>query len=102
MERWINMEFIWIGIGIALAGYFIGEGLKNFKNPNYKAFVEELHEDDGYELIKDKDVHYFIGISKEDAKNLIQEHPDIPHIKINDSIYYPKEKLRKWLIRLVD
>ncbi len=94
---------VWIGIGIALAGYFIGEGLKNFKNPtNYKALMEGLSEDDTHELIKEKDIHYFMGISKEDAKNLIQEHPEIPHIKINDNIYYPKEKLRKWLMGLGD
>ncbi|WP_260838837.1 hypothetical protein [Heyndrickxia oleronia] len=27
-----------------------------------------------------KDVHYFIGISKEDAQDLLKEHPSIPHI----------------------
>lgn len=42
-----------------------------------------------------------MGISKEDAKVLIQEYPDIPHILINDKVYYPKEKLRKWLTNLV-
>ncbi|RTQ86594.1 DNA-binding protein [Lysinibacillus telephonicus] len=94
------MELIWIGIGIAVAGYFIGEGLKNFKNPNYKSFIEDLDEDDGHELIKENEVHYFIGISKEDAKKLIQEYPDIPHVKLNDNVYYPKEKLRNWLMHL--
>lgn len=92
------MELIWVGIGIAVAGYFIGEGLKNFKNPNYKSIIEDLNEDDGYELIKENEVHYFIGISKEDAKRLIQEYPEIPHVKLNDNVYYPKEKLRKWLM----
>lgn len=38
-----------------------------------------------------------MGISKEDAKNLIQEHPDIPHLIINNKVYYPKGKLRQWL-----
>ena len=41
-----------------------------------------------------------MGISKEDVKYLIQEHPDIPHIIIKDKVYYPKAKLRKWLTNL--
>lgn len=39
-----------------------------------------------------------MGISKEDAKSLIQEHSDIPHLVINSQVYYPKGKLRKWLL----
>lgn len=58
---------------------------------------KDLNEDDEHELINEKDVHYFIGISKEDTKLLIQEHPDIPHVLINNKVYYPKAKLRKWL-----
>lgn len=94
----MEFDLIWIAIGIAAAGYFIGNGLKNFKNPDAKNSLSELFEDDDeHELIKENNVHYFIGISKEDAKSLIQEYPDIPHILINNKIYYPKAKLRKWL-----
>ena len=92
--------FILIAIGIAVAGYFIGDGLKNFKNPNAKSLIDSLDEDDEHELIKENDVHYFMGITKEDAKSLIQEHSDIPHIIINSKVYYPKAKLRKWLLNL--
>ena len=81
-------------------GYFIGDGLKNFKNSNAKSLIDSLDEDDEHELIKENDVHYFMGISKEDAKSLIQEHSDIPHIIINSKVYYPKGKLRKWLLNL--
>ena len=91
---------IFVAIGIAFAGYFIGDGLKNFKNPSAKNLIDSLNEDDGHELINEKDVHYFMRISKEDAKSLIQEHPDIPHIIINNKVYYPKDKLRKWLLDL--
>lgn len=94
----MEFDLIWIAIGIAAAGYFIGNGLKNFKNPDAKDSLSELFEDDDeHELIKENNVHYFIGISKEDAKSLIQEYPDIPHVLINNKIYYPKAKLRKWL-----
>lgn len=99
----INMELdlLWIALGIAAAGYFIGNGLKNFKNPDAKNGLSEIFaDDDEHELIKENDVHYFMGISKEDAKVLLQEYPNIPHILINDKVYYPKEKLRKWLTNL--
>ncbi|WP_240377058.1 DNA-binding protein [Bacillus piscicola] len=94
------MDFVWLAAGIAAAGYFIGEGLKNFKNPEAKNLIESFDEEDQHELIKEKDVHYFMGISKEDAKRLIQEYPSIPHIRVNENIYYPKAKLREWLMKL--
>ncbi|RIU94732.1 DNA-binding protein [Oceanobacillus picturae] len=96
----MEFDFIWIGLGIAAAGYFIGNGLKNFNNPDANNILSEVFSDDdneGHELIKENDVHYFMGISKEDAKSLIQDYPDIPHVTINNKIYYPKAKLRKWL-----
>ena len=91
---------IFVAVGIAVAGYYIGDGLKNFKNPGAKNFIDSLNEEDEHELIKENDVSYFMGISREDAKSLIQEHPDIPHIIINGKVYYPKDKLRKWLLNL--
>jgi len=87
-----------IALGIAAAGYFIGDGLKNFKNPEAKNIIDSFDEDDEHELIKENDLHFFMGISKEDAKSLIQDHPDVPHIIINNNVYYPKAKLRKWLL----
>ncbi|WP_010530176.1 hypothetical protein [Lentibacillus jeotgali] len=87
-----------LALGIAAAGYFIGDGLKNFKNPNAEDSLSEFfNDDDEHELIKEKNVHYFMGISKEDAKTLIQEYPDIPYVLINDKVYYPKARLREWL-----
>ncbi|MFS0864790.1 DNA-binding protein [Fredinandcohnia sp. 179-A 10B2 NHS] len=96
------MGLLFLGIGIALAGYFIGDGMKNFNNPQAKGVLEHLEEDDLDELIKEKDIHYYIGVSKEDAKQLVSEHPDIPHIVLNGTVYYPKTKLRKWLLDLGD
>jgi hypothetical protein len=98
----LDFSFVLLGLGIAAAGYFIGDGLKNFKNPQAKGLIEALDDDDEHELIKDNEVYYFIGISKEDAKTLFQEHPDIPHIMLNGTVYYPKKKLREWLLRLGD
>jgi len=98
----MEIDFLWIGLGLAAFGYFIGDGLKNFKNPIAKSFVDSLNEDDEHELIKENEVHHFMGVSKEDAKKLIEEHPDIPHLNLNGHIYYPKSKLRKWLIEIGD
>ncbi|WP_026671486.1 hypothetical protein [Alkalihalobacterium bogoriense] len=94
------MDYIWLALGIAIAGYLIGDGLKNFKNPNSKNILESLDESDDHELIKENEVHHFIGISMEDAKDLIREHPNIPHIIINNKVYYPKAKLREWLLKI--
>ncbi|OIK10680.1 DNA-binding protein [Bacillus sp. MUM 13] len=96
----MEWSMFFVSIGIAVAGYFIGDGLKNFKNPNAKSLFDSLNEDDEHQLIKENDVHYFIGISREDTKSLIQEHSDIPHIIIGGKVYYPKDKLRKWLLNL--
>jgi len=92
-----ELNFIWIGLGIAAAGYFIGNGLRNFKNPILGMWDDD--EDDSHRLLKDSMVHQFIGIPKTDAEKLVEEYPDIPHLVINGTVYYPKGKLREWLAR---
>lgn len=91
---------IGISLGIAIAGFFIGNGLKNFKNPTQKLF--ETFDEDEMELIKESDLHYHIGVTKEDAKMLRKEHPDVPHLELNGNIYYPKKKLGEWLSEIGD
>ncbi|WP_087972082.1 DNA-binding protein [Oceanobacillus rekensis] len=98
----MELDFFWLAIGLAAAGYFIGDGLKNFKNPEAKSMMDSLEDDDQYELIKENEIHWFMGITKEDAKFLVKEYPDIPHILINGKIYYPKAKLRQWLMEVGD
>lgn len=94
----MEMDYFWIAIGLIGFGYFIGDGLKNFKSPLESRYIDSAQEEDEHELINVSDVHHFMGISKEDAKLLLQEHPGIPHIIINSKVYYPKAKLRKWLL----
>lgn len=96
----MELDFFWLAIGLAAFGYFIGDGMKNFKNPSSESFWDSLEAEDEHELIKENSVHYFMGISKEDAKKLLEEYPDIPHIKLNGQVYYPKAKLREWLLKL--
>ncbi|MDQ0258096.1 hypothetical protein J2S74_005561 [Evansella vedderi] len=92
------MDNIWLAMAIVVAAYLIGDGLKNFKNPNSKNILDTLDYD--HELINENEVHHFLGISKEDTKSLISEHPNIPHIIINNKVYYPKVKLREWLMKI--
>ncbi|GAB3801826.1 helix-turn-helix domain-containing protein [Virgibacillus kimchii] len=92
----MELDFFWLAAGLAGFGYFIGDGLKNFKNPNA---WDVLESDDSLVLIKEKDIHHFLGISKEDTVSLIKDYPDIPHMKINNHIYFPKAKLREWMKR---
>lgn len=96
----MELDFFWLGLGLAIFGYFIGDGLKNFKNPSVKGFWESLDEEDEHRLIQANDVHNFIGVSKEDAKKLLDEHPEIPHVILNGQVYYPQVKLKQWLLKL--
>ncbi|MFD1361216.1 DNA-binding protein [Lentibacillus salinarum] len=96
------MDFTLLALGIAAAGYFIGDGLKNFKNPRAIDSMESIFGNDDHELIKHSDVHYFMGVSKKDAEMLLRDYPDVPHIKLNGEVYYPRKKLREWLERLGD
>ncbi|GGA86924.1 DNA-binding protein [Ornithinibacillus halotolerans] len=94
------MEFFWLALGIAIAGYCIGDGLKNFKNADAKPLLDSLDNEEDHELIQEKDIHYFIGIAKEDATSLVKDHPDVPHIVINKKVYFQKGKLKEWLTKL--
>lgn len=98
----IEIDLLYIAISIAAFGYFIGDGLKNFNNPRSKNLMDYFDEENEHELINEKHVHDFIGIDKEDAKTLTEEYPTIPYMKINGTVYYPKEKLREWLMNESD
>lgn len=97
MDSIFNGDFFWISLAIVAFGYFISDGLKNFKNPNAKNMIDSLAEEGDHELIPIKDVHHHIGINKADIPTLMEKHPDIPHIQLNDSIYFPKKQLEEWL-----
>ncbi|SDO48275.1 DNA-binding protein [Alkalicoccus daliensis] len=93
----MELTFFWLAIGLAAAAYFIGDGLKNFKNPEAKNTMDYFTEEDERELIHEKHVHHTLGIEKKDVEALLREHADIPHIIINNSVYYPKKQLLEWV-----
>ncbi|MGL6107920.1 hypothetical protein [Romboutsia sp.] len=93
---------ILLAVGIGSAGYFIGEGLKyglvHFKSGKIEEKVSGDVNDILYDkLIKEDKIHTWLGISKEDAKDLIKKYPDIPHIELNGKIYYVKKGLNEWI-----
>lgn len=51
----MDWGLIFVAVGIAVAGYFIGDGLKNFKNPHAKNLIDTLNEEDEHEFIKEND-----------------------------------------------
>lgn len=95
-----EISFLSLAIGIAVAGYFIGNGLRNFKNPVPKEIDQAFNDDlsDVYgPLLSESDVHHYLGISKKDVHDLLHKYPDIPHIELNGNVYYPKKSLRQWV-----
>ncbi|CAM3850902.1 hypothetical protein [Alkalicoccus chagannorensis] len=93
----MEMDFFWLAVGLIAASYFIGDGMKNFRNPSAKSMMDHLSEHEEKELIHEKHVHYTLGIEKKDAQALTKEYKDVPHVKINGSIYYPKKRLLEWV-----
>ncbi|MGK9268835.1 hypothetical protein K1Y82_10325 [Bacillus inaquosorum] len=89
---------VFLGIGIALAGYFIGEGLKQMNHP-------KVYEKSDTFLIKERDIHFyighFLGITTTEAKQLAGDMTDLPYIEINGKKYVQKQSLKEWVFELV-
>ncbi|WP_276735144.1 hypothetical protein [Bacillus sp. (in: firmicutes)] len=90
---------VFLGIGIALAGYFIGEGLKQMNHPKAYEKSDTL-------LIKERDIYYyigyFLGITTAEAKQLAGDTKDLPYIEINGKKYVQKHLLKEWTFTLVE
>ncbi|WP_459198569.1 hypothetical protein [Bacillus subtilis] len=89
---------VFLGIGIALAGYFIGEGLKQRNQ------TKDNEQNDIF-LIKERDIYFyiglFLGITTTEAKQLAGDMADLPYIKINGKKYVQKQSLIEWIFALV-
>ncbi len=89
---------VFLGIGVALAGYFIGEGLKQMNHPKAYEKSDTL-------LIKERDIYFyighFLGITTTEAKQLAGDMTDLPYIKINGKKYVQKQSLIEWIFALV-
>jgi hypothetical protein len=67
----MDISFFWMAAGLAALGYFIGYGLKNFGNP--KASFSDYPT-----LVKEKDLHLHVGLSKEEVGEMLHKFPDAP------------------------
>ncbi|WP_394233643.1 DNA-binding protein [Niallia oryzisoli] len=86
----MDISFFWIGIGLAALGYFIGDGLKNFKNPKGSPSSYPT-------LIKERDLHLYLGLSKEEVNELLTKYPDAPKMELKGTTYYPYHYFLDWL-----
>ncbi|MBY4604143.1 MULTISPECIES: hypothetical protein [Bacillus] len=90
---------VFLGIGVALAGYFIGEGLKQMNQSKGNEQSDIL-------LIKERDIYFyighFLGITTTEAKQLARDMKDIPYIEINGKRYIQKHLLKEWTFTLVE
>ncbi|MGY0433059.1 hypothetical protein ACWYID_10265 [Bacillus rugosus] len=90
---------VFLGIGVALAGYFIGEGLKQMNQSKGNEQSDIL-------LIKERDIYFyighFLGITTTEAKQLAGDMKDIPYIEINGKRYIQKHLLKEWTFTLVE
>jgi hypothetical protein len=86
----MDISFFWVGAGLAALGYFIGDGLKNFKNPEGSNSAYPT-------LIKERDLHIYIGLSKDEVNDLLAKYPGAPRIELKGTTYYPYQQFLEWL-----
>ncbi|MFP7494557.1 DNA-binding protein [Terribacillus saccharophilus] len=89
----MEMDLFWIGLGLAAFGYFIGNGLKYFKNPNAKYHFEDEYPT----LIKEKDLPLYLNLNKAEVADLLKQYPDAPKIELDGTTYYPYRPFMKWV-----
>ena len=85
----MDMEFIWIAIGLTILGYFIGDGLRNFGNPKKDSSY--------YYFIKENELHYYTNLSENELQELLLKYPGAPKVVLNGCTYYSLSRFQDWL-----
>jgi hypothetical protein len=86
----MDISFYWVAAGLVVLGYFIGDGLKNFGNPK-PSFS------DYPTLVKEKDLHLHVVLSKEEVGEMVHKFPDVPKIELKGTTYYPYQRFMEWM-----
>ena len=101
-----------LGLSIIIAGYFIGNGIRNGLICFSKG---EVHKDETSmwdllrmekedieqsKFVKKKYLSRYFGLSKKQLDNFLNQHLDIPSININGETYYIREELNEWMKNL--
>lgn len=92
MEAFILADTVILAIGIALAGYFIGEGLKRQGSRKNEAGY--------YYFLQQHELTQYINLNDKEIAQFLKDHPEAPKVIINGKAYYPAKQFQKWLTEL--
>lgn len=92
----VSLSIFCLGICFVIGCWLISNGLKEKQNPSMK-----------HQLLTQAEVADYLGLSIEEVRK-ITEIPngensytsEIPHIKIEDKIYYPQNAIDKWMLEM--
>ncbi|TSI08678.1 DNA-binding protein [Lysinibacillus sp. BW-2-10] len=85
----MDSDLFWLAVGIAIMGYFIGNGLKHMHHPKESSY--------DFFLIEEKELHTYVNLSKEAFQDLITKYPDAPKIELNGKTYYNYRQFINWM-----
>ncbi|WP_068673541.1 hypothetical protein [Oceanobacillus sp. Castelsardo] len=80
---------IFLAIGLALMGYFVGKGLQNVGHPE-KGYKYNL-------LIKESDLEFYLNLNKNEIEELLRKYPNAPKIELNGTNYYSYKQFMEWV-----
>ena len=98
-----------LGVSIIIAGYFIGNGIRNGLTCFNKGKVHtdetsmwdllRMQDEDirQSKLVKKEYLCKYLGLSKQQLDNFLKQYSDIPSINVNGETYYIREELSEWL-----
>lgn len=65
-------------------------------NSGQKEQIIKIDETSNNQLLNISEISNYLGITEEEVKKLTE----IPHIRIDDKVYYPKLAIDKWLLNV--
>src|SRR5690554_1378713 len=85
----LSTGLVFLAVGLALMGYFIGKGLQNFGRPDkgnkYNHFIKE------------SDLEFYLNLDKKEIEDLLNKYPNVPKVELNGTTYYPYEQFMEWV-----
>lgn len=96
----VALSIFCLAICFVIGSWFISNGLKNKEEQTMKQPSQ-------HQLLTQPEVAHYLGISIEEVQ-MLTEVPngqnsytsEIPHIKIENAIYYPKKAIDRWMANL--
>lgn len=103
-----------LGVSIIIAGYLIGNGIRNglicfnkgqvHKDETSMWDLLKMQNEDVRQskFVKKKYLRRYFGLSKKQVDNFISQYSNIPSISINGETYYIREELNEWTKNLLN